>query len=168
MTLRKLAITTAVLSMAVSAAFAQDAEKEHKLIGDWRGEYVCNQGRTAMTLRILALRPKVRALFAFYAHPSNPTVPSGCYEMSGVYAPRTGEIRLTPGAWRLHPPTYVTVSLRGALNPAKWTIAGDVEGFNCAQFAVAYTGGDNTVDRLCSKPEPVASLHNTAPALTPN
>ena len=76
----------------------------------------------------------LEALFRFYATKSNPGVPEGCFEMAGTYDPGTQEITLTAGRWRLHPPSYVTVDLSGAVSQDGRTISGTVTGPLCTRF----------------------------------
>lgn len=60
------------------------------VLGPWVGTYVCSQGLTGLTLSIAEATPtptQARALFHFYADPSNPRVPTGCFTMTGQYDP---------------------------------------------------------------------------------
>ncbi|WP_419759543.1 hypothetical protein [Acidisoma sp.] len=74
------------------------------------------------------------ALFEFYADRRNPTVPSGCFEMSGSKN-NSGHVSLMPGAWRLRPDDYVAVGLVGDVHePANLT--GEIEGPGCGSFVL--------------------------------
>jgi hypothetical protein len=54
----------------------------------WTGTYTCAQGLTALRLTIKAVAgDALRATFAFSAVPSNPSVPSGSYSMTGFIDP---------------------------------------------------------------------------------
>ena len=85
-----------------------------RLRGPWSGEYVCNQGRTGLTLTIGRGDPgDVSALFHFYAAPGNARVPTGCFEMTGSYDPASGRLELKGGRWHAVP---VHAGLRGMEN----------------------------------------------------
>ncbi len=101
----------------------------------WRGQYVCAQGVTDLTLVMNVDKVgDAYALFEFYADRRNPTVPSGCFEMSGSKN-NSGHVSLMPGAWRLRPDDYVAVGLVGDVHePANLT--GEIEGPGCGSFVL--------------------------------
>ena len=136
---------------------AQDAGSSAALsLGDWRGAYICNQGLTRMTLRIVRLEPELRALYAFYAHEENPGVPSGCYALSGDFDPATGRFSLQPDGWINKPEGYFAVALEGQVEEGGATLTGKVLGWNCTTFDVALGPDHRLVDNLCDEPVPVA------------
>lgn len=106
--------------------------------GDWTGTYICMQGETSLRLTIT---PKigggVDALFHFGRLPSNPGVPEGCFLMTGTFDPPTGRLTLIPTRWLLHPYTFVTVELDGALDPSGSQISGTVAGPGCTTFELS-------------------------------
>lgn len=81
--------------------------------GKWKGSYLgCGQGHTG--LRLVVKRGTgnhLKATFSFHALPSNPTVPSGSYAMTGFYFP--GGVALDGSHWIHHPAGYAMVNLVG-------------------------------------------------------
>jgi hypothetical protein len=57
----------------------------------------------------------LKATFNFYPLPSNPTVQSGSYTMTGSYSP--GRVALYGSRWIHHPPGYMLVNLAGKPPP---------------------------------------------------
>jgi hypothetical protein len=142
--------------LAVSPACAAD-EATGKVQGSWSGEYVCNQGRTGLTLTIgRSDEDGVRALFHFYAAPGNPGVPQGCFEMAGRYDPASGDLRLKGGRWLLRPPGYVAVDFTGNVDAAGDRFEGRVTGFNCTIFRLSRRPSPRPTPPEC-RPDLVAS-----------
>lgn len=102
----------------------------------WEGTYDCSQGRTGLTLTIEPDGPGVSALFHFYADPSRPEVPEGCFAMSGQVDRRSGRVDLAAGRWLLQPFFYVTVDLSGTISPDGAQLAGRVSGPGCSAFVL--------------------------------
>lgn len=106
------------------------------ITGTWTGTYTCLQGRTGLTLTIDEASPdQVRATFHFYADPSNPGVPSGCFNQTGSYDPATRRLTLAGGRWIVRPRDYETVGLVGTLDSAGAVLAGRVtQAEGCTTF----------------------------------
>jgi hypothetical protein len=105
--------------------------------GIWRGQYVCNQGVTLLTLTIRLEHPDtLRATFAFRAHPDNPGVPSGEYSMVGKVGPNAGHLKLAAQSWITRPRDYVTVDLEGDYDVKSGRYRGTVAGPRCSSFYV--------------------------------
>jgi hypothetical protein len=104
--------------------------------GTWTGTYTCLQGRTGLTLTIDEASPeRVRATFHFYADPSNPAVPSGCFSQTGRYDPASRRLTLAGGRWIVRPRDYETVGLTGTLDSAGAVLAGRVtQAEGCTTF----------------------------------
>jgi hypothetical protein len=86
------------------------------VIGTWKGSYLgCTQGPTGLRLVVKdkgRTGNELRATFNFHPLPSNPTVPSGSYAMTGYYFP--GGVVLNGIRWIHMPPGYAMVNLVGA------------------------------------------------------
>jgi len=109
------------------------------LAGVWSGEYTCAQGKTSLNLEISVDDEKnLRGIFTFFAHPDNPGVPSGSYEMAGKYDPLTGRILLEGTNWIDRPGEFTMVSLNGEVHSDN-TISGAVISIQrtCKTFFVA-------------------------------
>jgi hypothetical protein len=101
---------------------AEGASKSSQLAflsGSWEGTYACQQGLTSLRLTIDARSENnIDAVFYFYAHPSNPSVPSGSFRMEGTYQAFNsrevpGLLDLRGATWINRPSNYMTVDLRG-------------------------------------------------------
>ncbi|MFI0353421.1 hypothetical protein [Actinomadura sp. 9N407] len=104
--------------------------------GIWEGTYTCNQGLTRLHLTLTHTSgERIAGILRFSADPSNPTVPTGSYNMSGTLA--GGSLRLDGDSWINRPGVYQMVSLSAQLSPAKPDqIQGDVSGTGCSTFTV--------------------------------
>jgi hypothetical protein len=122
---------------AASDAGALDASTPDALAGSWIGSYSCpgSQGVTGLTLDV-ADSPDagLTAVFHFYADPSNPSVPSGSYEMIGTFDAGSRHLALTATSWIVQPSGWGFVNLDGYVSADGLTYAGTVPG--CATFSV--------------------------------
>lgn len=132
-----------VLGAAAPAQAGSIEERAAALVGDWNGEYVCNQGLTGMTLAVRSAHPAgggkiaMRARYIFFAIAENPNLPTGCYELAGHVDAATGALTLEAGRWLRHPDGWLTVDLSGAVDFAALSMSGAVEGYNCTTFTLA-------------------------------
>lgn len=134
----RVAVVFAPSLLASVAASAGDAIRSPAdWQGIWRGQYVCNQGVTLLTLTIRLAQPDtLTATFAFRAHPDNPSVPSGEYTMTGKVGSSVGHLRLTAQSWIKRPHDYVTVDLEGDYDARTGRYRGTVDGPRCSSFYV--------------------------------
>jgi hypothetical protein len=119
----------AILAHPVRAADTPD--------GVWVGRYHCGQGETGLTLTIQTQATGgLRALFHFYAVQTNPSVPEGCYTMSGTFDPVGKGIYFIAKDWLLRPDGYVTVDLSGRIAATGDDMRGAVQYPTCGTFAL--------------------------------
>jgi hypothetical protein len=114
---------------------AQDIQTG-SLNGIWDGTYICNQGPTRLQLTLSqGTDGRITGVFRFSADPSNPTVPTGAFTISGSL---TGSSLVLQGDdWIDRPGTYEMVSLTAQLsseNPDQ--IQGTIDGAGCTTFTV--------------------------------
>ena len=84
------------------------------LTGTWAGTYVCSQGETGLRLVIQAVAGgALTATFNFSAVPSNPSVPTGSYTMTGTYS--SAGVALTGDQWISQPSGYDMVDISASL-----------------------------------------------------
>lgn len=109
----------------------------------WRGTYLCPQGITALELSVShdPETHELTALFSFSADPSNPSVPSGCFTMSGAVDPTSEVIRLEPQEWVKWPPPYQSIGLEGRLSAHGTTFAGVITNEACDGFELVRADG---------------------------
>jgi hypothetical protein len=118
-----------------AAGGAGESPRVHALTGNWRGTYLCAQGLTNLRLSIFQSNAtEVAAIFAFSANASNPSVPSGSYNMTGTYDSQTNRVTLRATSWISQPADYLTVDLAGFLSPEKTRISGDMQNSGCGMF----------------------------------
>jgi hypothetical protein len=151
----KSTLSPALFVAITIAALVPTARADDLLTGDWRGDYICAQGATGLTLTVLpGLGERVDAIFRFSALPSNPSVPDGCFEMTGTV--KDGAVSLTAGRWLLKPPGYVTVDLKGKVTDD--AMGGTVAGPGCTTFSLHRGQSDGQgVPAPCRGPALVAS-----------
>ena len=106
------------------------------LNGNWTGTYRCGQGKTGLNLAMKhsGKQRKVNAIFSFYPIPSNPSVPSGSFEMTGNYNKRSKRLTLIAGEWISQPFGYFTVDMSGRISDDYQSFAGNVIFSGCSFF----------------------------------
>ncbi len=119
--------------------------------GRWEGTYVCGQGVTGLTLRVIhSGSDGVAAVFDFHPVAQNPNVPSGEFTMTGEIDARRQRLTLHSGQWIDQPPNYVMVDLDGSAavsTTGTAVLTGAVVGPGCGTFSLTRTeppvsGGD--------------------------
>jgi hypothetical protein len=115
------------------------------LNGTWEGTYSCSQGLTRFKLAIAAnSTAEIDAVFTFFAHLRNPSVPSGSFRMVGTYtsfnSPEIpGLLELKATTWINRPSGYLTVDLRGNVFTSDKRIIGEVTSSGCSKFDLIKT-----------------------------
>ncbi len=150
-----------LLSMAISVllsgqAFAQNAADP---TGEWTGTYACIQGETALHLGIRTQSDgTLTALFRFGGLASNPTVPRGCFTLTGAFDPISSRVTLSPERWLVHPPEFVMVGLDGSLDPDGSHFAGTIAGGSaCTTFDLERSDPAEATDSSCGSAPPVTA-----------
>ena len=110
------------------------------LTGTWEGSYTCNQGKTGLKL-VFADADSTSGIFEFFAHPSNPSVPSGSFEVDARYADGGG-IVIEPGGWIRRPDGYSTVGMHGQLRKNGTIFSGKIDFSGCSKFEVTRASVD--------------------------
>lgn len=114
---------------------AEAAPKPLSIIGQWRGAYECNQGKTALTLTVSdAGGGKLTARFDFGPLPANPLVPTGAFTMDGRLDVKTRRVTFHAGKWINQPMNYFTVDLDGYVEASGNRITGIVPAAGCSVF----------------------------------
>lgn len=120
---------------AVAGTSAASANAAGPQTRTWRGSYVCGQGESGLevTLRPLG-QGRLAGTLSFFPLPANPTVPRGCFRVTGQ-ADAAGGIELRGSQWVRRPPDYHMIDLSGRLG-ANDGISGRVVDGACGQFQV--------------------------------
>lgn len=135
---RPLWLSLVGIGLLAGAVNAQDLP----LSGTWEGYYTCVQGKTGLKL-IFEDAASTLGVFDFFAHPSNPAVPSGSFQVRAQYADMT-RIVIEPGGWIRRPNGYSTVGMHGRLNKSGTTFSGTIDFSGCSTFEVTRTSGKQT------------------------
>lgn len=152
-------LVLAFMAMLAPPVRAQDASAA--LFGNWRGTYVCAQGKTGLTLTIdLQDGGTFSGVFQFYPLRENITVPEGCFTVSGRIG-SGGAIDIVGNTWIKRPAGYITVDLHGRIGQGGSTISGTVatpgHGKLCSRFELT---------RTTTTPEPDGACRVEAPAVS--
>lgn len=107
----------------------------------WEGTYICNQGLSSVTLTIdVDHHNNATARYDFGPVPSNPTVPTGAYLLTGVLQPETGGFtgELVDSEWIQRPSNYFMVPLSIETTDGK-TMTGTIRHPSCRAFTATRT-----------------------------
>jgi len=127
------------LGVAVTSAIACRSEGPFRAGQTWIGKYICGQGPTDLTLKIVsAKRGKLEALFDF-AHAGSET--QAIFKLSGRYDSKTRAVELEPEDWvGSHPPRWEMVGLSGTVSPDGLHFSGAITHANCTGFSLSVSG----------------------------
>jgi hypothetical protein len=127
--------------------------------GEWIGTYTCIHNQTALRLGIRTQADgTLSVLFRFGGLPSNPSVPRGCFTLTGAFDPISRKVTLSPERWLLHPPGFVMVGLDGKLDPDGSRLAGTITGGSaCTTFDVERSVSSGAGDDSCGSGPPVTA-----------
>lgn len=126
------------------------------LSGEWVGRYQCPgaQGETGMRLVLRRDRDgRLAGVFHFFAVPTNPTVPEGCYRISGTVRGDPPVVTLSGGSWLRRPYRYQTIDLVGTVDPAARTLSGRIVPHpGCTRFAASKRSPSLDLPAACRPP----------------
>ena len=109
------------------------------LTGTWEGSYICSQGETGLRLHMIA-NPGglLQAEFEFFPLPSNPSVASGRFVMSGSYS--ADGLLLDGERWIDQPSGFSMVDLRATMPiGSDGSLVGAIDTSGCETFSVRRT-----------------------------
>ncbi len=102
----------------------------------WEGTYVCNQGLSSVKLTLDADRAgNATAIYDFGPVPTNPTVPTGSYSLTGALHRQDGggfAGDFEPAEWIVHPPNYFMVPL--SIESDGKTMTGSIRHSSCSEL----------------------------------
>lgn len=106
----------------------------------WSGFYECAQGRTAVTLTIVARSSgSAKALFEFGPHEGNPGVPAGKYRMTGTFREDDGgrlQLSLQPQRWIEQPSGYTMTGVAARSDASRRRLEGSILSERCGEIVV--------------------------------
>ncbi|MES2718548.1 MAG: hypothetical protein V4795_22455 [Pseudomonadota bacterium] len=139
-------ILSLIASLVITtSAFAQTP---FNLGDNWKGEYICGQGKTPASLRIrkvttLDSKVVLQGVFDF----GGGQRPRGAYLVAGQYDPTENKLSLTPTGWLLRPGQYIAVGFTGQLANGNTTLVGSVDHATCGEFSFQRDGDQRPLDR---------------------
>lgn len=160
--LSKGAVTLVIAALSLPAcpqsSLAQSLDAvESRIVSEYRGNYICAQGMTSLTIQFL--RPEAgfqaAAIFTFGPSDDNPSVPFGAFLLKGTVDLNGGRLELQPLSWLSQPPGYVMVGLSGTSNDGGKTFEGTINGFRCTEFSISRVSlpSPNTLPQEASRPK---------------
>ena len=78
----------------------------------------------------------VSAVFSFYSTPGNPSLPSGSYEMRGVFDEESRSLKLAGVSWIQRGPNYGMVPLTGSIESTNTLFTGKIDFDGCKLFTL--------------------------------
>ncbi|MGE7469529.1 hypothetical protein ACQKLX_08815 [Bosea sp. NPDC003192] len=153
------ALALALMAMLAPPVRAQDASTA--LTGNWRGTYVCAQGKTGLTLTIDRQDGDTfSGVFQFYPVRENITVPEGCFTVSGRIGSR-GAVDIIGNSWIKQPAGYITVDLHGRVGRGGSSMSGTVatpgHGKLCSRFDLTRIAATPSTYDACRVEAPAVS-----------
>src|SRR5262245_14820152 len=127
------AIGVLVVGLAVVSPVACRSDGPFKAGQTWGGKYICAQGPTDLTLKIVSVKKgNIESLFDFVHVDSGN---KGVFKLSGRYKPKTRSLDLEPVDWiGPHPPGWEMVGMSGAVSPDGRNFTGTITHPNCTSF----------------------------------
>ena len=105
-----------------------------KVNGEWKGSYICGQGRTPLILDVKASKGgSLSAIFKFEVSANLFGAEYGTYSMKGRINSK-GQVTLKPYKWIKAPSGYYAVELRGDVSQSGYNFTGKVSGRGCKTF----------------------------------
>jgi hypothetical protein len=134
-------------------------------VGVWKGQYICGQTATGLTLSIEASGDRLQANFSFYPVPGAhkqlrravSVAANGEFSMLGEFDSIIGEVNLRPDKWIRQPSGYQMVGLKGLMSKDGQSISGSVNLRGCQQFELERTSmtvAQARAERDADKPSP--------------
>jgi len=99
---------------ADTSAYAADTAKD--FIGTWKGSVVTNTNEVGLTIKIFEENGKQRGIVSWYRLPGKTPTNPGSFYVNVVYLQATGQYRLTPDKWIVHPDGYSAYIYTGKIN----------------------------------------------------
>ncbi len=134
--------------------FAQPAlaqEPPSQMIGNWRGSYICLQGKTGLTLAIDKHQDnQFSGYFHFYPRTENTKAKEGCFAVNG-HIDANKHIIVEAANWITRPDGYITVDLEGDLASSK-SFSGNVNAnvlAHCKTFTLQKQNSKATIPNIC-------------------
>lgn len=115
-----------------------------RLLGVWRGSYVCSQGETGVDLSFSEVHNDgtIIGTFTFYSLAGQSNSASGAYTLTGQLDIGNQIIYLDPGTWIRQPPGYGPVGVSISFpSSGEHAIKGTIMSSGCGQISVAKTSG---------------------------
>ena len=112
------------------------SEHTRRIVGSWRGWYICGQGKTGLVLDIRRLPDGgLAGRFNFFPVRENPNIPQGAFEVR-VLVGHTHTF-IEPTRWLERPNGYQMVSMFGLMNETGTSYQGKIQLNTCSDFTLS-------------------------------
>ncbi|MEP1230203.1 MAG: hypothetical protein ABJG88_05970 [Litorimonas sp.] len=138
-----------IISLFFFFNFSTNAFAANNLTGEWEGQYICSQGLTNFTMALTPVgqsETTVEGIFYFFAHESNPRVPSGKYTVKASKLDEQGRFEISPIEWIHQPTGYGFAQVYGSLIEDGKYMKGIVHLPGCKSFYAVNKNAKNLGD----------------------
>jgi hypothetical protein len=114
-----------------------------KLLGRWRGAYVCGQGQTAVdvVLTDMSQSGEITGTFNFGNLPGRHNAKSGSFHMRGYYSVASETLRMQPAGWISRPSGYAAAGFSASPDLHWRRLSGWMELAGCGAISLDRVGG---------------------------
>jgi len=126
--------------------FSAGAFAKNDLSGEWKGQYLCAQGLTNLTISLSPAEGSVSMFegeLYFYPHQSNPYVARGKHTIKATLLDAQGGFEISPIKWIVHPRGYTFSQLYGTIIQNGKAITGMVNNPGCKSFFAINENAEN-------------------------
>lgn len=126
-----------IISLFCFFNFGINAFAANDLTGEWKGQYLCAQGLTNLTISLKPVEHSdsiYKGTLYFYPHSSNPYVARGKHTVKATILDNQGGFEISPVQWIVHPKGYNFFQLYGSLVQDGAVMKGMVNYPGCKSF----------------------------------
>jgi len=158
-----LMVPTRLIALMLGGLSAAAHAQSPNPLMEYAGSYICIQGQTQVTLRIVRtsnpLDPNVT--FSFGPEPGNPRVPTGSFWARAIFGPGMQSMTLVPVDWITKPPGFTMIGLQGTSADGGFNYDGQVTGGTaCTTFSIHRTQFSTPLQDVSKRP-PVSTSQVT-------
>jgi len=147
-------IIHSLLGLFFFFCLSAEAFARNDLSGEWKGQYLCAQGLTNLTISLSPVEGSDSVFegeLYFYPHQSNPYVARGKHTVKATLLDTEGGFEILPIKWIVHPKGYTFSQLYGAIVQDGKVITGMVNNPGCKSFFAKNKNAEN-VDEIDGVP----------------
>jgi hypothetical protein len=140
------------------AALMGGATPSMAVEGLWQGRYICRQGMTGVTLKIVSEPGGTgwSARFCFCAIAENPNLPTGEFELDGPRVPGETVVRLSPRRWIHEPQGWLMIPLALSQSADGRRLSGMIDAPGCGAIQLEKVIDGSAAPRCACHPVPTS------------